>query len=309
MTVGIPRAFFFHRYGIMWESFLSSLNVKVIKSDLTNARILDAGVRNCASEACVPMKIFLGHVESLIGRCDKILIPLTVSEDYCVRFNALYDIVKATFPLAPIVDFIAHENDEEKQLKEYLRLAKTLLSASVETALKAYRRARLNLLARELEAKENERLALKSGGIKILICAHSYILHDEYLGGALKKIIEENNAAVLFSDAFDKIEAARYAKNFAPQLFWQSNIEALGAALANKSLVDGVIFLTVFPCATDALSGEILTRKLSDTPVMTVVLDGSRAEAGLITRVESFVDILRQKQKSNVTEGLNAKPS
>ena len=72
LKIGIPRAFLYYRYHTLWETFLEELGVDFIVSPPTNKAILNAGSICAIDEACLPMKIFLGHVDWLIGRCDKI---------------------------------------------------------------------------------------------------------------------------------------------------------------------------------------------------------------------------------------------
>lgn len=52
-------------------------------------------------ECCLASKIYLGHVESLIGSCDDIFVPcidnLGHFKSFCTKFQALPDMVANTF--------------------------------------------------------------------------------------------------------------------------------------------------------------------------------------------------------------------
>ncbi len=52
-----------------------------------------------------------------------------------------------------------------------------------------------------------------------------------------------------------------------------------------------------FPCGPDALVIELCKLKIKNIPSVILVLDELQAEIGLITRLESFIDILRIKRK------------
>jgi predicted nucleotide-binding protein (sugar kinase/HSP70/actin superfamily) len=41
---------------------------------------------------------------------------------------------------------------------------------------------------------------------------------------------------------------------------------------------------------------ELCQRKIKDIPIMTLVLDELQGEAGMKTRLESFVDIIKMKK-------------
>ena len=109
MTIGLPRAMLYYRYGVLWESFFRELGCETVTSRETDREILECGIKYSIDECCLPSKIFMGHVSSLIGKCDYILIPRVASygknKDVCVKFNALYDIARNTFENIRILDY------------------------------------------------------------------------------------------------------------------------------------------------------------------------------------------------------------
>ena len=66
--------------------------------------------------------------------------------------------------------------------------------------------------------------------------------------------------------------------------------------LLHKNQVDGVILLSAFPCGPDAMVNEMLLRRCKGIPILQLVLDGQSGTAGIETRLESFVDIIRLKE-------------
>jgi predicted nucleotide-binding protein (sugar kinase/HSP70/actin superfamily) len=60
--------------------------------------------------------------------------------------------------------------------------------------------------------------------------------------------------------------------------------------------VDGIILLSAFPCGPDSMVNELITRKVKDVPMLNLVLDSQSGTAGIETRLESFVDIIRFKE-------------
>ena len=74
-VIGLPRAMLYDRYEVLWKSFFSALGMKGIVSKPTNKAMIEAGSALAIDEACLSTKIYLGHIQSLIGKCDYILVP------------------------------------------------------------------------------------------------------------------------------------------------------------------------------------------------------------------------------------------
>ena len=95
-TIGIPRALLYHRYGVLWATFFERLGCRIVLSPPSNRRILERGIALAVDETCLPLKVFLGHVEALKGKADHILVPRVASlakdEQACVKLMAAYDI-------------------------------------------------------------------------------------------------------------------------------------------------------------------------------------------------------------------------
>ncbi len=58
--------------------------------------------------------------------------------------------------------------------------------------------------------------------------------------------------------------------------------------------------MSTFPCGPDSLVNEVVIRKIKDKPILNLILDGQEGTAGLETRLESFVDIIKFKRKDEV---------
>ena len=75
MVVGLPRAFLYYRYKVLWETFFKELGIRTVVSPDTNLEIMKNGAGRAASEMCMAMKIYMGHVEALEGKCTHVLVP------------------------------------------------------------------------------------------------------------------------------------------------------------------------------------------------------------------------------------------
>jgi len=63
--------------------------------------------------------------------------------------------------------------------------------------------------------------------------------------------------------------------------------------------IDGVVFLVSFACGPDSLISELIKRdmKVVGLPFLEIIMDEHSGEAGLLTRVESFVEMVRRKKR------------
>ena len=108
-TVGIPRALLYHKYGDLWSSFFGRLGVDTVISPPTNKAILERGSRLAVDETCLPMKVFLGHVDALSNQADLVLVPRVASyergESVCVKFMGAYDIAHNSIPGIPLIEY------------------------------------------------------------------------------------------------------------------------------------------------------------------------------------------------------------
>jgi len=83
-------------------------------------------------------------------------------------------------------------------------------------------------------------------------------------------------------------------------LFWSQAKRLFGAgrSFVREPGIDGIIYLSCFACGTDSMTQELLARqaRLCHKPYMVITLDEHSGEAGLITRLEAFLDMLERRR-------------
>ena len=83
-------------------------------------------------------------------------------------------------------------------------------------------------------------------------------------------------------------------------LNWTHSKELVAGINYYKDKVDGIILLSSFPCGPDSLSNELILHKVKNIPVITLIFEDLNSDVGIITRLESFIDILKNiKEKHN----------
>ncbi len=301
LVIGLPRAMLYERYEVLWKVFFSELGMKGIISKSTNKEMIQKGSALAIDEACLSTKIYLGHVQSLIGKCDYILVPKISSfglrRVMCTKFESLYDVVCNTFRdsnqkfIAYNVDVI-HKIDEEKAFVD-LGIA---LGCDKRTATKAYRKAKAadeDLWKKKVKREES---LYKRDGIKVLLAGHSYVTEDAYVGNPIKEYLNEMDVTAIRADIVNRKEALKQSAKVSPTIKWEYSREILGSIQMHKDKVDGIILVSAFPCGPDSMVNEMIIRKYPNIPILNIVVDNQDGTAGLETRLESFTDILKLKR-------------
>lgn len=305
MKIGLPKALLYHRYGVLWETFFEKLDCETVLSHDTTFDMMNEGAGVSVDECCLPVKVYLGHVKSLEGRCDRVFVPrherLSKNEEFCPRFWGLPDIVRSTFPEILLLTCDHHGQRKVGGGHASLLTLGQQLGKSPAQTLNALRTA---LKAQKYAEKYDVFLQeqnIISDGIKVLLAAQPYILRDSYMGGPLLRNLREQGALPVFPDCCDRAACVKRSGELTEDLYWVLNREVIGAIPLMRNQVDGVVLVTAFPCGTDSLVNELVQRRMTGIPVTHIVLDEQQGEAGLQTRVECFVDILKERRRQHVS--------
>lgn len=299
IRIGIPRAFLYYRNYILWKTFFEGLGCTLILSPITNKSIIDDGKTLSVDEDCLPSKIYLGHIKFLSNKCDYILVPRISNygkkNRVCTKFNGIYDVVHNLFPNTNILDY----NIDNLKLKyEFFGFFKMgfRFSKNIFKIAYYYLKGKFREKRQNISLVRSQINVLKSSKLKILIVAHPYVIYDNYLGTTITKYFKDNDIDILYSDRMDRKESIYYAKEFSNTLYFLYAKEIIGSAFYYKDTIDGILFLSSFPCGNDSLVNELAIRKLQNIPVINITVDESTATSGLITRLESFIDVVKARR-------------
>ena len=299
IRLGIPRAFLYYRNYILWKTFFEGLGCTLILSSITNKNIIEEGQTLSVDESCLPSKIYLGHIKFLSDKCDYILVPRICNygkgNRVCMKFNGIYDVVHNIFPNINILNY----NIDNLKLKyEFFGFLKMgfKIRKNIFKIIYYYIKGKVKERKQTLSLIRSQVNVLKSKKLKILIVAHPYVIYDDYLGSTIIKYFKDNDIDILYSDRMNRRESICYAKDFSSTLYFLYSKEIIGSAFYYKNAIDGIIFLSSFPCGPDSLVNELAIRKLQDIPVINITIDESTATSGLITRLESFTDIVKARR-------------
>jgi predicted nucleotide-binding protein (sugar kinase/HSP70/actin superfamily) len=287
--IGVPRSILHYEFGGATERFLRRLGVDVVLSPPTNREIFRAGKRVVIDELCFPIKIFVGHVAHLAAlNVDRIVVPVVVGHVNdrvfpCHPRSRSADIVRAlgvcdeTRLLSPAFRFDADGPCAEG----FHELARSLGFSEEES-----HRALPKLQTRD--SGPGVRSAPHPGPT-VGIVGRPYVVKDAWANNHVAQRLESLGCRVLTEDDVQPI-------GYSPEG------TGLHFALAARTLtlarrwdrapeVDGIVFLLPFNCGPDGDIARHLQRTV-DTPILTLVLDELQSSAGMVTRLEAFVDLL-----------------
>lgn len=303
IIVGIPRALIYYRYERLWNSFFTELGVNVKISENTTMQLFERGAQLATDETCLSYKLFLAHVESLLGECDYILLPRIATygpqREMCTRFSSLYDSTMNIFRssnqrfLPFNVDVLSGVNEKDA----FVALGHSI-GASYEISERAYMKAQeYDDSIWHSKICEQEALLAKPD-LKILIVAHDYVINDQYIGAPIVQYFIKNGVQPIFAHTVDRAKALSCSVELSPMCKWQPNRELLGSVVLYRDNVDGIILISAYPCGTDSMVNELVLRRVHNKPIYNLVLDGQRSLTGIGTRLESFLDIAKSRKEN-----------
>lgn len=312
MRIGIPRALLYYNYYPLWRSFFEELGHEVVISSATSKAVLDSGVMSCVDDACLPVKLFHGHVANLIGKVDSIFVPRLVSiqpnEYICPKFIGLPEMIKSSIKGLPrllVLNCNAHRNLKDVP-RAYVELGK-MIGAKHSQAAKALQKAMANQSVYDSLLKEgqtpidmlSDNKSLREGEAKgvIGLIGHPYLLYDEFVSMGLIAKLRRRGYAVLVPENIAQSEIEEVCAQLPKKLFWSYGKKLLGSGLAmlKGGKVDGIIFLSSFGCGIDAFIIELLQRynyRSYRIPGALITVDEHSGQAGFNTRLEAFIDMI-----------------
>jgi predicted nucleotide-binding protein (sugar kinase/HSP70/actin superfamily) len=331
IKVGVPRALHFYRYFPFWKKLLEELDVELVLSPLTNKKIVEEGVTHGFGELCIPIKIYYGHVFKLVREnpdLDYIFVPRYVSEVkeayFCPKFLSLPDIIKILPEVPKLLNFEVNVKDFPIATSA-IELGKEL-GRTQNQSLEAYREAQkyfdeyhkflrdgasVNHALRLVERNRPFKLPKKKqkGDLKFLLLGHAYNIFDTFINLDFQKKLQDQGVEVLTIENMpESIFKKPVIINKRLRNYWVHEEEIMQSIryflTVGRGEIDGVIFLISFACGPDSLISELIMRdmKVVGLPFLEITMDEHSGEAGLLTRVESFVEMVRRKKKKLIMD-------
>lgn len=311
-TIGLPMALIYWELLPLFSRFFRSLGFEVVSSGITNKKIIRMGVESVTAQPCYPVKIAHGHIAELIQRgVDYVFIPSIVS-------------MTANYPenehnqLCPYVQSLAYQAQtafadelgrteiltvpirlgEGKKLlrKSFAALGKKLgigsseISRAIREGFSAQKR-----FERVLKEKGKQILNQVGPGKKLFVLiSRPYNGCDEGINMQLPRKLAELGAEVIPMDMLSFDEALLSDKFLHKSVYWTYGQKILRAAeLIKNDPGLFAIYLSNFSCGPDSFLQTFFRDIMAQKPYLQLEIDEHSADAGVITRLEAFLESLK----------------
>ncbi|MGI6777630.1 MAG: acyl-CoA dehydratase activase-related protein [Acetivibrionales bacterium] len=327
--VGIPRGLFYYKYHPLWKTFFEELGAELIVSERTSRKIFDDGIKSCVDEACLPVKIFYGHVINLKDRVDYIFLPrftsISRNEYICPKFGGIPDMIRHNIKGLPqIIDTEVNlRKSGRNSLKAALEIGgyfsnnKSEIKGAYKKAIDSYREFRklvllgnlppdtVNSTACDINIKGKKQAGRVSTELNIAVLGHVYNIYDSYTNMDMLKKLRNMNVNIITIEMIDESTINKFCESLNKKMFWNFGRKAFGSAghLMERNDIDGIIYVMSFGCGIDSFVCDIIERKIRRTstlPFMVLTIDEHSGEAGINTRLEAFIDMLRWRDKNEI---------
>lgn len=294
MLVGIPKGLLYYKYYPFCQRFFTELGAEIIVSPDTNKEILNDGIKYCVDEACLPVKIFHGHVSYLKDKCDVILLPrimqIRKKEYICPKFCGLPEMITNSIPnINNTIDEPIYATSKKK-LYNWAKKVGKIQTRDNFRIKKAFDNA--------LNEQENSKIGIKDveHDIKVALIGHPYNIYDKFSNMNIVKKLNNLGVGTITEENIDGTLISEETKTLFKRPFWTFASNSYGFATygVKEKCFNGIIYISSFACGIDSVVIELIKDRIGDFPFMILKIDEHTGEAGLDTRIEALIDMLER---------------
>ncbi len=311
-VVGIPRTLLMYSYLPMWRRFFGELGIRVVLSRPSSDKTLAIAEEFISSDYCYPVKLAHGHVRDLAANSDvqKIFFPYMVQgEPHDDKFaRSVFCPYNISFP--SIAKTAGLENPEGKEIiSAVVNLqykTETIVRDLMDGIGKSFNLKkddvkRAWLLAVEEQKKfvtDLEKIGAaalakleKDGSRGVVLLGRSYNVCDLGANLNLPQKIADLGLLAFTVDMLplSHIRIDPLFKN----MYWKYGRKMLQAAtLVAKHDKMHAVFMTNFSCGPDSFLQSYVEKIMRGKPMLMLEMDEHSADAGYITRLEAFRDVI-----------------
>jgi len=320
-TIGIPRALMiYYQQFPFWRTFFEEMGFKVVLSRESDKALVTRSIETITSETCLPVELMHGHVIDLLEKgVDYVFLPFIVSGKYkegdkttntnCPWIQSFPFMVKAALRdkvddskfLTPTLHF---RYFERALVKEMMAFFGEKLGLEGEKVKKAVYKADSVQVAFEKGLVEYGRTALSeipADCRPVVLLGRPYNSADPHLNLDLTEKLLAQNVMPIPLDMLDLSVTGIYG-NYR-NMYWPNGQKIIAAA-QHVARTDGLyaVYITNFRCGPDSFIWHYVTEELKGKPFLHLEVDEHSADAGMVTRIEAFLDSLKGAEQNEKKE-------
>jgi len=298
MRVGVPRCLSHYYLWPLYRSFLNELGVEWAESRPTTSKDLENLALCPTDEPCISVKVAFAHAKKLLeAGYEALFVPTVVSLSEtaycCPKMMGLPAMLRTGLGLEPwqvVSPVIDMKDDPHKWRDSWTRAAWMLGVRDRRAAMTALDRG-LSDWRRAVE--ESVRPVDRASGPVTAVMGHAYVLDDVFA----RKIpaVAAEYGPVVMAEMVSPEDARKELQTLHDgHKMWTIEAQILGASLylLRNRLVDRMVFVSAFSCGPASIIENYIGKEAEafGIPFLNIAVDEHTGEAGLITRLEAFLD-------------------
>lgn len=313
VTIGIPRGLmvYFQQFPF-WRTFFENLNFRVVLSRPTDHKLITKSLELLTAETCIPIEVMHGHIYELLQdkEVDFVFAPFIVnakaakdnptSNCNCPWIQSYPFMVKAALGgksveermLIPTLHFRHFDRVLTKELSTYMNEKFGLDKSKVKQAIK---------LADDAQTAFEESVAMRGQEVlanlpkdktSMVIIGRPYNTGDPELNlSMVDKLINLDVMPIPLD--FLPLKQESIFKDY-NMMYWPNGQRIISGSriiAANDNL--HAVYLGNFRCGPDSFLAHYVREEMKGKPYLQIEVDEHKADAGMITRYEAFLDSLK----------------
>jgi predicted CoA-substrate-specific enzyme activase len=320
-SIGIPRALMvFYQQFPFWRTFFESLGFTVVISRESDKSLVTKSIETITTETCLPVELMHGHVMDLIEQgVDYIFLPFIVNGKErkgnhtmncnCPWIQTYPFMIKAALRgkidesklLIPTLHFRFFERALVGEMTGYFYdkfgIDKSLIRKALYEADEVQTAFEQQLVDYGKEVLQS----IPANCRPVVLLGRPYNSTDQHLNlGLVEKLISQNVMPIPL-DMLDLSPFNIFA-NYR-NMYWPNGQKLIAAAqLVAKNDNLHAVYISNFRCGPDSFIWHYVTEELKGKPFLHLEIDEHSADAGMITRIEAFLESLSGSEKNEKKE-------
>jgi predicted CoA-substrate-specific enzyme activase len=322
-TIGIPRALMvFYQQFPFWRTFFEELGFRVVLSRESDKTLVNQSIETITTETCLPVELMHGHVIDLMDKgVDYIFLPFIVNAKAregnktfncnCPWIQTYPFMVRAALKgkidesklLIPTLHFRFFERALVKEMTSFFNEKFGIGKEEIKKAIYKADEVQVSFEKDLVDYGKEVLRSIPENCRPVVLLGKPYNSTDQHLNlGLVEKLIAQNVMPI----PVDMLDLTPYNifENYR-NMYWP-NGQMIIAAAQHVAKTDGLyaVYLSNFRCGPDSFIWHYVTEELKAKPFLHLEIDEHSADAGMVTRIEAFLDSLKgseQNAKKEVT--------
>jgi predicted CoA-substrate-specific enzyme activase len=311
-SIGIPRALMvYYQQFPFWRSFFEQLGFTVVLSKESDKSLVRKSIETISTETCLPVELMHGHVVDLVEKgVDYIFLPFIVNGKEregnktfncnCPWIQTYPFMVKAALRgkidesklLMPTLHFRFFERALIGEMTDFFSEKFGISKAEIKKAVYKADEMQVSFEKRLIDYGKDVLNSIPENCRPVVLLGRPYNGTDQHLNlGLVEKLINQNVMPI----PLDMLDLSPYNifENYR-NMYWPNGQKLIAAAqMVAKHDNLSAVYISNFRCGPDSFIWHYITEELKGKPFLHLEVDEHSADAGMITRIEAFLDSLK----------------